>query len=458
MRGLPSLCALLLWLAAAPALVAQGAVFTYDANGNLTSRTENGVVWTYTYDARDLLREVQRDGLLLESYQYDHQGHRIKKAGLDGVVRYVWDENRIILETDDHGNTIAKYDYAGDRLLAVHHATEGTAYYLLDGLGSPVGLMRPDGSVAARYRLDAWGVLRTEAGDSSNPFRFTGHLFDEATGLYYAKARYYDPELGRFLSEDPLAGSVDDPPSLHPYLYAHANPTVFTDPDGRRAATDEDRHALRQLFVTETQLKREYAESRTYRGKPITQEQYDHALVDLRVRQQSYVHAVMEAHEGERVATHPEQAAFDDRRGVMRYRPVPSQERWERETQENARELFLYIEGPNMVASLLAGASAPRAGGRPTNAGQMPQTGTRRRKGSGRAPWPSGSRGWSGQSRRREYSGEHHFRGPWVKPRSQEELRSHGLANCEQQSECDRRDAAHSTQAARRDQAVRCHP
>jgi RHS repeat-associated protein len=235
MRRRTALLALLAWVVAAPGLLAQGATttFTHDANGNLTSKTENGVVWTYVYDARNLLREVQRDGTLLESYQYDYQGHRIKKAGPDGVVRYVWDGNNILLETDDHGNTIAKYDYAGDRLLAVHHVTEGTAFYLLDALGSPVALIRQDGAVAARYKLDAWGVLRVEQGSTPNPFRFTGHQFDEATGLYYAKARYYNPETARFLTEDPVKGNILDPLTLNPYLYGHANPTVYVDPDGR---------------------------------------------------------------------------------------------------------------------------------------------------------------------------------------------------------------------------------
>jgi len=56
---------------------------------------------------------------------------------------------------------------------------------------------------------------------------------DRETGLYYAKARYYDPELGIFLTEDPSLGQLDTPPSLHRYLYAYQNPTVYVDPVGR---------------------------------------------------------------------------------------------------------------------------------------------------------------------------------------------------------------------------------
>lgn len=220
-------------VAAAAAAQGGSTTYTYDANGNVTSKTENGVVWTYIYEARNLLREVQRDGLLIESYNYDHQGRRIKKAGSGSVVRYVWDDDKILLETDDTGNTIAKYEYASDRLLSVTHVTEGLAYYLFDGLGSPVSLIKPDGSLAARYSHDAWGSLRSQAGASSSPFLFTGHQFDKATGLYSARARYYDPEIGRFFTEDPAVGDPMMPTSMHEYAYANANPTIFTDPTGQ---------------------------------------------------------------------------------------------------------------------------------------------------------------------------------------------------------------------------------
>jgi RHS repeat-associated protein len=223
----------LLLAASMPARAAGTVAFTYDANGNLTSKTENGVVSNYVYDTRDLLAEVQRDGVLLESYQYDFAGRRVRKAGPDGIVRYVWDEDRILLETDDFGNTIAKYDYAGDRLVAARRVGSGARFYLFDGLGSVVNLIDADGLLAGRCRYDAWGQVRGEVALCSNPFLFTGYQRDDSTGLYYAKARFYEPELGRFLTEDPLDGVSDTPLSLHRYLYAHANPTVFVDPTGQ---------------------------------------------------------------------------------------------------------------------------------------------------------------------------------------------------------------------------------
>ena len=289
---------------------AKSVTYGYDANGNQTAKTQDGVTTDFFYDIRDQLIEVQKDLVLLGRYAYDYQGLRIRKSGSGEVLRYVYDDQSVLLQTDDAGNTLAKYDYGPDRLLSLNHATEGRQFYLFDALGSVVDLTKPDGTLQARYQWDAWGNLRASSGASANPFGFTGHEHDEATSLIYAKARFYDPEVGRFLSEDPIGGILDRPPSLHRYLYAYANPTVFTDPDGRRAATDEDREQLQGLVKEESQLRREYAESSTFRGQAVTPEQYEHALLDINTQQRSLVQAVMAAREGEAVSGHLESATF----------------------------------------------------------------------------------------------------------------------------------------------------
>ncbi len=211
--------------------------YGYDANGNQTSRTQSGVTTDFLYDAENQLVEVQRDSTLVGRYLYDHQGLRVRKAGSGEVLRYVYDDQSVLLQTDDAGNTVARYEYGPDRLLSMIHATEGRQFYLFDGLGSIADLTRPDGTVAARYQYDAWGNPRSTAGSSFNPFGFTGHERDDESGLYYFKARFYDPELGRFLTQDAAEGDPSNPPSLHRYLYAHANPTVFVDPDGFQSVT-----------------------------------------------------------------------------------------------------------------------------------------------------------------------------------------------------------------------------
>ena len=216
------------------ALDPDGAVaFTYDPAGNRRSSTPAvGDPKTYLYDARNRLVEVREAGLLLESYRYDHRGLRIRRAGPEGVVHAVYDDTSLLVETDPFGNTLRKYDYGPDRLLSLAESTGERRFYLFDALGSVTDLVSPAGAVEARYVYDAWGNLRRDLGASENSFAFTGHRLDRPTGLYYAKARYYDPELGLFLTEDPFAGEAQNPPSLHRYLYAYQNPTVWVDPTG----------------------------------------------------------------------------------------------------------------------------------------------------------------------------------------------------------------------------------
>jgi len=150
-----------------------------------------------------------------------------------GIV-FLYDDTSLLAEYDTNGNEVAKYDYGGDRLIRLTWSDEGTRYFSFDGLGSVTGLTDTTGAVTAAYHLDAWGNYRftQELAPSKNRFGFTGHYWDNEAGLYYAKARYYDPFTARFTQADSFLGNIDDPPSLHRYFYAHANPTFYTDPTG----------------------------------------------------------------------------------------------------------------------------------------------------------------------------------------------------------------------------------
>jgi RHS repeat-associated protein len=77
-----------------------------------------------------------------------------------------------------------------------------TYFYQSDGLGSVTSLSSSLGTVAASYTYDSFGNLTAQSGSATNPYQFTGRDFDSETGLYYYRARYYDPTLGRFLAED----------------------------------------------------------------------------------------------------------------------------------------------------------------------------------------------------------------------------------------------------------------
>ena len=209
------------------------ATYLYDASGNRTQQRQNGETTEYIYDARHHLRQMTRGGSSLGAFVYDWQGLRAQARTPSETRRYVYDDQAVVLISDAAGVPKSHYIHGPTGLLALDDVRDGPQYYHVDALGSVVGLSKPDGSLQARYRYDAWGALDDHIGVSENRFGFTGHEFDAASGLYYAKARYYDPVLGSFLSEDPHEGDPLNPLSLHRYLYAYGNPTVYVDPDGR---------------------------------------------------------------------------------------------------------------------------------------------------------------------------------------------------------------------------------
>jgi RHS repeat-associated protein len=101
-------------------------------------------------------------------------------------------------------------------------------------LGSTTGLADAGGSVTDSYEYDVFGAVRSHVGTSGNEWRFTGELQDSrvARGMYYLRARYYDPALGRFIRRDPFAGVTTDPQTLNRYPYVLNNPALLIDPYG----------------------------------------------------------------------------------------------------------------------------------------------------------------------------------------------------------------------------------
>jgi RHS repeat-associated protein len=183
------------------------------------------------------------DGATKEDLLYDDLGRRIRK---NGDYEH-WDGRSLVAETDaasggllrgyTHGLALLREDVLGNMVEAY-----------TDGMGSVGALVPQNGnaSSAGHYRYDAYGNFRTEAhpGDCSAdpsgltcnaPLTYTGHLYDAESNLFYFGARYYDPETGRFLTNDPVAGDALNPPSLHKYLYTYDSPMVFTDPWGERS-------------------------------------------------------------------------------------------------------------------------------------------------------------------------------------------------------------------------------
>ena len=207
--------------------------YTADANGNVVQARDASGTTVYVYDPEDRLRTVttpQRSA----QYRYDAHGLLVS-AVRDGVpTRYVVDTQllspQVLEEHDGAGAVVASYVYGLDRL---RQARQGRlAYYHPDGSGSTRFLTAPSAAITDTYTYEAFGTLIATTGTTPNPYLFTGEAYDPVAGAYYLRARYYPPTLGRFLARDPFPGQSPEPVSLHPYLYAQADPVNFADPSG----------------------------------------------------------------------------------------------------------------------------------------------------------------------------------------------------------------------------------
>src|SRR5262245_2463661 len=110
-----------------------------------------------------------------------------------------------------------------------------------DGVVEPVE--HPEGTAETSKHnelAETPAVASSDAVAHHNPFAFTGYQWDAEAGLYYAKARYYDPAVGRFITQDSNTGDITDPPSLHRYAYAHNRPTAHVDPSGHQSGPPDD--------------------------------------------------------------------------------------------------------------------------------------------------------------------------------------------------------------------------
>ncbi|WP_084279108.1 RHS repeat-associated core domain-containing protein [Anoxybacteroides tepidamans] len=112
-----------------------------------------------------------------------------------------------------------------------------TYYYHVNGHGDVVALTDASGNVVAQYEYDAWGNILSKTGAlaTANPYRYAGYYYDEETGLYYLMARYYDANMGRFLTRDTFHGSENEPLSINQYVYTKNNYVIYADINGHFA-------------------------------------------------------------------------------------------------------------------------------------------------------------------------------------------------------------------------------
>ena len=215
--------------------------YEYDLNGNLVRIIGSAQSALYEYNAENkLVKATVQNGVLVteESYTYDYEGNRTSKTthrsdGVTEYVKYLNDNSsltNVLAEIDENGTAKCVYTIGAD--LISQERDGKVSVYLYDGHGSVVGLANESGVVTDTYCYDAFGNLLKSKGSTKNCYRYCGEQFDETTGLYYLRARYMDTSTGRFISQDTYQGTINDPVSLHKYLYANANPVMYSDPSG----------------------------------------------------------------------------------------------------------------------------------------------------------------------------------------------------------------------------------
>jgi RHS repeat-associated protein len=218
--------------------------YVYDAAGHTVVQSEiaTGKTTEFEYDHRArliLARTLNSEGVVLDEvrYVYDADDRRIAIIVGEEATYTTYDGlTPWIDQTDDKDVTRYLSGEAVDELLA-RLRPDGVSWYLTDVVGSIRDLADESGAISSHIEYDAFGNLLSHTNPAAGDrFRFTGREFDRETNLYYYRARYYNPNLGRFLSEDPLAFDAGD---ANLYRYVNNAPLHHKDPTGLQTISEE---------------------------------------------------------------------------------------------------------------------------------------------------------------------------------------------------------------------------
>lgn len=190
-------------------------LYEYDANGSQITKTDQYGATAYEYDYQNLIKKITYPDGSINTFQNCRCGPvRRMKQDSRGTTKYLYDfdETRLLHEADETWTPHTHYTMGPriDEILKKKQAAEGgkwkKVYYLYDALGSVVALTDEAGGIVASYKYAPFGKILSAEGPeaSGNPFTFTGREYDQDSGLYYYRARYMDPRIGRFTTKDPL--------------------------------------------------------------------------------------------------------------------------------------------------------------------------------------------------------------------------------------------------------------
>jgi RHS repeat-associated protein len=209
---------------------------TYDANGN--TLTTGGK--TFAYDSENHLMSMNGGAVTMI---YDGFGNRVSKTVGNVTTKYLVEDDvnptglPQVFEESVNGVVLRTYTYGLQRISEnqVINNAWTTSFYGYDGFGSVRQLTNLSGTITDTYNYDAFGNLLSSPGPTPNNYLYRGEQYDPDLGLYYLRARYYNPASGRFMSRDPEDGKIRILATLHKYLYAFGDPVNRIDPRGRES-------------------------------------------------------------------------------------------------------------------------------------------------------------------------------------------------------------------------------
>jgi RHS repeat-associated protein len=218
--------------------------YGYDANGNLTSKTDSSGSWTYTWDYENRLTQASKSGGVTVNYSYDALGRRAQRtSSISGTTRFVYDGDDVVRDLDGSGATVAEYlngPGVDNKLRQV--AGGNTSYFVSDHLNTTRALADSSGAVVSSISYDTYGNV--SSGSVTTRYTYTGREADAEIDLMYYRARWYDSGQGRFISEDPIG--LNGGANL--FGYVANNPGRFSDPSGLCPGPDTTDDLIRQAF------------------------------------------------------------------------------------------------------------------------------------------------------------------------------------------------------------------
>jgi RHS repeat-associated protein len=231
--------------------------FEYNLNGQMTEKTVAGVRTTYRYNLDGRLSEIRdNNNQVVAQYQYDPFGRRTSKhlAQTGETIYFHYSKEGLVAEYDSSGNLIQSYGYKPDSLFTTNpvythrpdftaQAKGGYVYYINDHLATPQKLITETGYKVWEAHSDAYGKTIITNNEFRNPLRFPGQYTDDESNLRYNYFRYYDPQLGRYITSDPIG--LDG--GLNTYGYVFGNPVKHVDPRGLVSSWSERFAAWRQV-------------------------------------------------------------------------------------------------------------------------------------------------------------------------------------------------------------------